>query len=130
MSPRPIARQVPCTVTDARARLHDADAFLEAAATATDADVVATNAIHAAIAAADAICCVALRERATGGNHAAAVALLGRVDADLASALSRSLSRKTQAACESRHVTAREAAAGVRQAGALVAAARSRVLDV
>ena len=40
-------------------------------------DVVATNAIHAAIAAADAIACYSLGERSGDGNHAAAVELHG-----------------------------------------------------
>lgn len=80
MTPRPAGRRVECTPTDAKARLHDAVAFLEIADIATDADVDATNAIHAAIAAADAICCIALRERSADGHHAAGVRLLTRVD--------------------------------------------------
>lgn len=129
MNPRPAGRHTPCSVADARARLHDADSFLETAEIAGDADVIATNAIHAAIAAADAICCIALRERSAGGSHAVAVELLGRVDAKLAGALRGCLSRKTQAAYESRDTSAKDAAACVRQAGALVDAARSRVLS-
>jgi hypothetical protein len=60
MSPRPAGRRSPCTVADARARLHDAEAFLDTAEATKDPDVIATNAIHSAIAAADAVCCVAL----------------------------------------------------------------------
>lgn len=127
MTARPTGRRVPCTVLDARARLRDAEAFLEAAETAKNPDVVATNAIHAAIAAADAICCHALRERSADGNHAAAVVLLRRVDPTLAGALGRSLSTKTQAAYESRDVSAGTAAACVRQAEAILDAARSRL---
>lgn len=122
-------RRRPCTVTDAKARLHDAEAFLEASETASDPDVVATNAIHAAIAAADAICCMALRERSSDGHHATAVELLGRVDAKLANALSRALNRKTQAAYESRDIGSKDAAMCVRQATTLAAVARSRVLS-
>jgi hypothetical protein len=110
--------------------LHDAEAFLDTAEMATDADVVATNAIHAAIAAADAICCVALRERCADGNHTVAVELLARVDTKLAATLSRALNRKTQAAYESRDVTTKDAAACVRQATTLIEAARPRVLNV
>lgn len=117
----------PCTVGDAKARLHDAEAFLEASETASDPDVVATNAIHAAIAAADAICCMALREQSA--EHATAVDLLGRVDSKLANALGRALNRKTQAAYESRDIAAKDAAMCVRQATILLAAARSRVLS-
>jgi hypothetical protein len=128
VSPRPAGRHTGCTLADARARLHDAQAFLDTAALATDPDVIATLAIHAAIAAADAICCVALRERSSDGNHASAVALLGRVGTKLAGALSRCLDRKTQAAYESRDIAAKDAAACVHQATTLIDAARARVL--
>jgi hypothetical protein len=123
----PSGRRAPCTIADARARLDDAEAFLEAAELATNSDVIATNAVHAAIAAVDAICCVALRERAADANHAAAVELLGRVDRTLAATFSRVLNRKAQAAYESRDIGAKDAAVCVRQATALVVAARSRV---
>jgi hypothetical protein len=127
VSPRPTGRKVECTLADARARLHDAIAFLEVADIATDAAVVATNAIHAAIAAADAICCVALRERSADGNHAAGVRLLTRVDRRLGNALGRCLDRKTQAAYESRDVATTDAANCVHHATQLVDAARTRV---
>jgi hypothetical protein len=123
-------RRRPCTAADAKARLHDAEAFLDAAETMKDPDVVATNAIHAAMAAADAICCIALRERSADDDHATAVDLLRRVDSGLANALRRALNRKTQAAYESRDIAARDAASCVRQASNLVAAARTRVLSV
>jgi hypothetical protein len=58
-------------VADAKARLHDGEAFLAVTTMSEEPDVIATNAIHAAIAAADAICCVALRVRPSDGNHAA-----------------------------------------------------------
>lgn len=127
MTPRPAGRRVECTPADARARLHDAVAFLEIADIATDPDVVATNAIHAAIAAADAICCIALTERSADGHHAAAVRLLTRVDRKLANALGRCLDRKTQAAYESRDIANTDAAACVRFATQLVDAARARI---
>ena len=53
----------PCDVQQARQRLVDARQFLEAAKLLDAADVVATCAIHAAIAASDAITCHALGER-------------------------------------------------------------------
>ena len=127
MTPRPIGRRQPATPADARARLADAEAFLEAATIATNPDVVATNAIHAAIAAADAVCCIALRERSADANHTAAVELLAQVDARLSAALARALGRKTQAAYETRDVSATDAAACVRQATTLLKAARIRV---
>lgn len=130
MTARPTGRRQPCTVADARARLKDAEGFLEAAGLTTNADVKATNAIHAAIAAADAICCVALRERSADGNHAAAVELLGQIEPRFAAALTRALSRKTQAAYEARDVSKADAAACVRQATTLLEAARARVLAI
>jgi hypothetical protein len=129
MSPRPEGRRSPCDVSDARARFHDATAFLDAAKSLHDPDVVATNAIHAAVAAADAVCCVALRERSADGNHAAAVDLLSKVDKGLSTALKRALDRRQQAACESRDVSASDAKMCVRQAELLVTAARQRVLS-
>ena len=127
MNPRD-GRRSPCSVADAKARLHDSEAFLEAAQSVQDADVVATNAIHSAIAAADAVCCVALRERSADGNHAAAIQLLSRVDSDPSAALKRALDRKTQAAYESRDISASDAKMCLRQAILLLAAARERVL--
>ena len=88
----------PCDQTRARQRLVDARQFLEAAELLDAPDVVATNAIHASIAAADAITCSALGERSADSDHGAAVDLLRQVDASLAAALKRSLDRKTQAA--------------------------------
>ena len=129
MTPRPGGRRQPCTLADARARLRDAEAFLEAADISGHADVIATNAIHAAIAAADAICCLALRHRSAGGNHRMAVELLGGVDASLAATLGRLLNRKQQAAYEARDVSANDATTCIRQATTVVEAARSRLLN-
>jgi hypothetical protein len=127
MTPRATGRRRPATPADGRARLVDAEAFLDAATAATNPDVVATNAIHAAIAAADAICCIALRERSADADHTAAVELLAQVDGRLSAALARALSRKTQAAYESRDVAASDATACVRHANTLLDAARSRI---
>jgi hypothetical protein len=62
------------------------------------------------------------------GNHAAAIQLLSRVDNNLPSALKRALDRKTQAAYESRDISASDAKMCLRQADLLLAAARDRVL--
>jgi hypothetical protein len=129
VTPRASGRRQPCTVPDARARLHDAEAFLDTAEMAKDADVKATNAIHAAIAAADAICCFALRERSADADHSAAIALLRTVDAQLGTALARLLARKQQAAYESRDISDSDAATCIRQATSLVEAARTRHLS-
>lgn len=117
----------PCDVQQARQRLVDARQFLEAAELLDAPDVVATCAIHAAIAAADAITCHALGERSNDGNHVSAVDLLRQVDASLATALKRALDRKTQAGYESVDVSTADAASCVRWARQLLAAAEARL---
>lgn len=116
----------PCDVRQARQRLIDARQFLEAAELLDAPDVVATCAIHAAIAAADAITCHALGERSSDGNHVSAVDLLRQVDAGLATALKRALDRKTQAAYESVDVSTADARSCVRWARQLLSAAEAR----
>jgi len=116
-----------CDLTQARQRLVDARQFLEAAELLDAPDVVATNAIHAAIAAADAITCHALGERSSGASHLGAVDLLRTIDARLATALKRALDRKTQAAYESTDVTPSTAASCVKWARQLLAEAESRI---
>ena len=117
----------PCDVQQARQRLIDARQFLEAAKLLDAPDVVATCAIHAAIAASDAITCHALGERSNDGNHVSAVDLLRQVDVKLATALKRALDRKTQASYESVDVSAADAASCVKWADQLLAAAEERL---
>lgn len=124
---RPKGTRKPCDVRQARQRLIDARQFLEAARLLDAPDVVATNAIHAAIAAADAITCHVLGERSSDGNHVAAVELLRLVDVGLATALKRALDRKTQASYESTDISASDAASCVRWAEQLLAAAEARL---
>lgn len=115
---RPPGRTVRGNAEDARRRLEDARQFLETAERATApgyGDVVATNAIHAAIAAADVICCLRLGCRSSDGNQAS-VELLRRVDAQLANHLRRALNHKQQAGYESRDLSDSDAAACVEQA--------------
>lgn len=116
----------PCDVQQARQRLVDARQFLEAAKLLDAPDVVATCAIHAAIAAADAITCHALGERSNDGNHLSAVDLLRQVDAKSATALKRALDRKSQAGYESVDISAADADSCVKWAGQLLAAAEAR----
>ena len=111
----------------ARRRLVDARQFLESAKLLDAHDVVATCAIHAAIAAADAIACHALGERSNDGNHTSAVDLLRAVDSKLATALKRALDRKTQAGYESVDISAAAAANCVKWAEQLLAVAESRL---
>jgi hypothetical protein len=116
-----------CDARQARQRLVDARQFLEAAQLLDAPDVVATCAIHAAIAASDAITCHALGERSSDGNHRSAVDLLRRVDSKLATSLKRALDRKSQAGYESVDVSAADAARCVRWAEQLLAAAETRL---
>ena len=117
----------PCDVQQARQRLVDARQFLEAAKLLDAPDVVATCAIHAAIAASDAITCHALGERSNDGKHGSAVDLLRQVDARLATALRRALDRKTQASYESVDISAADATSCVKWADQLLAAAEARL---
>ena len=117
----------PCDVQQARQRLVDARQFLEAAKLFDAPDVVATCAIHAAIAAADAITCHALGERSNDGNHVSAVDLLRQVDAQLATALKRALDRKTQAGYESVDISAADAEGCVKWAEQVLVAAEARL---
>jgi hypothetical protein len=119
--------RAPCDARHARQRLVDTRQFLEAAELLDAPDVVATNAIHAAIAAADAITCHALGERSSDGNHVAAVDLLRRVDPRLATMLKRALDRKTQAAYSNADISRADAASCVRWAQQLLAAAEARL---
>ncbi len=128
MSAKATQRSVPCGTSDARSRLVDARAFLDVAEVSDNTDVVATNAIHAAIAAADVLCCLSLAKRSSSTNHHDAVDLLHQVDASAANALRRCLDLKTRAAYESRDVSARDAATTVRHAARLIDAAEKAVL--
>ena len=124
---RPKGTRKPCDVQQARQRLVDARQFLEAAKLLDAPDVVATCAIHAAIAASDAITCHALGERSNDGNHLSAVDLLRQVDPRLATALKRALDRKSQAGYESVDISAAVAANCVKWAEQLLAAANARL---
>jgi hypothetical protein len=116
----------PCDAFQARQRLVDARQFLEAAELLEAPDVVATCAIHAAIAAADAITCHALGERSSDGSHVSAVDLLRQVDVGLSTALKRALDRKTQAGYESGDVSSADAVGCIRWARQLLNAAEAR----
>lgn len=128
---RPKGRDKACTVTDAKARLDDARRFLQAAELLTEpgnGDVVATNAIHSAIASADTLCCLALGRRSNDSNHRAAVQLLHEVDPRLANQLRRALDHKQQAGYESRDLSDSDAATCVEQARKLHTAAQEALL--
>ena len=74
----------PLSTGEARARLKEAQAYLElaglgaASGSAAERRVSGSNAILAGIAAADAICGLTLGERSSGEDHAQAIPLLER----------------------------------------------------
>lgn len=82
-------RRRPCTAQEASTRAAHARAYLETAKLIRsdpgkpgDVDfnhVAAGNAVLAAIAASDAVCCRLLGERARGQDHREAIGLLGQV---------------------------------------------------
>ena len=117
----------PCDLQQARQRLVDGRQFLEAAEILDAPDVVATNAIHHAIAASDAITCHALGERSSDGNHVSAVDLLRKVDVRLSTALKRALDRKTQAGYESADISVAHVASCVKQAEQPLVSAGARL---
>jgi hypothetical protein len=129
MTPAGRTRRQPGTIADARTRLRDAERSLDAAQPVNDPSVIAARAIDAAVAAADAVCCVALRERPADGDPLAAIELLSHIDKRLSAALKRALNRSAQAAYESRDISVSDAKVCLRQAAILLDAARERVLS-
>ena len=115
-------------MADARARLIDARQFLDAADLLTGAgngDVVATNAIHAAIAASDVICCARLGVHAKGDSHDEAKALLGAAMAGVDKHLATPLAMKTRAGHSADPATRDMLVRAGRAMDHLVAAART-----
>lgn len=131
MTPRPSGRVEPCTTAECRARLDQAKAFLEVAELVLtedrrEAHVAAALAVLAGIAAADAICGLALRKWSRGPDHGLAVELLGDVsliDSTLPAKLRRLLKDKDNAHYSPALITVDKARTMVRQAKALVAEA-------
>lgn len=71
-------------------------------------DAYVTLLVHAGIAAADVLCCASLGEHSRGENHAEAVVLLARFNADRAKDLSTLLRVKTKAAYGHQRVSVAE----------------------
>ncbi|ROS23961.1 hypothetical protein [Cellulomonas sp. PhB150] len=100
-----MARTRPCEATVRAGRLAKATQFATAASVVFDlaedardvADAYVTLCVHAGIAAADAVCCARLGEHSLGDNHHEAVALLDKVDNQLAKHLRTLLELKTRA---------------------------------
>lgn len=133
-----MTRLKPCTKADARALAGYAAAYLDIAKRVRDegvagADHVATgNAVLAAIAAADAICCAQLGERSRGTDYRDAVRLLRSIRHErdpqwaeqLADALMRALDSKDAAHYGVAGIARDAQVRAVRAAEILVAAAR------
>ena len=93
-------------------------------------DAFVTLCAHAGIAAADAVCCIELREHARGESHQEAVALLRRVRPDgraLGNSLNTLLGLKTRAGYSAIPVNAEMRKRSKLAAERLVTAARDRL---
>lgn len=131
-----MSREAPCGPPEAQSRTRLARAYLDVAAqTAEDPSaearsVAAGNAVLAAIAASDALCCVHLGKRARGQDHRAAATMLGLVRPDgatLAAALQRCLAIKDSAHYGDRFLAKTDLTATLRAATRLVRAAEAAV---
>lgn len=131
------ARTRPCDEATISGRLRKAEQFLEAAETIREfandehdvGDAYVTLCVHAGVAAADVICCIALREYAQGEDHHAAIALLARVRPggdELAKSLRPLLGMKARAGYSHRPVANDDRKRARRHAERLVRAARDR----
>lgn len=115
----------------ARSRRRIAAKYLEVAQLIASEDGAAINvcaglAVLAGIAAGDAVCLAATGERYSGNDHAAAAELLGRVDAKLGTQLFNLVALKPGSHYGHDLLDAKDRAAALRAAGALVEAATVR----
>ena len=117
--PPKIAR---CGPAEARRYLTKARGYLDAARLFADehADVAASNAVHAAITAADAICCARARRRSRDPDHARAVEVLAFIDPEAARWLQQALAARHRAQYDDRPVSPSEAIRSIRAAEQLV----------
>lgn len=118
--------------TDAKARLEDARTFMEAAETIdmlndteSYADVIATLAIHAGIAASDAFCLLTSGQHSKSENHADAINVLKTAGGDSAN-LSRLLGEKTKAGYNVKSLTRAKATKCIERGGKLLTAAEEK----
>jgi hypothetical protein len=124
-----------CGRADARARLRHAELYLSLAQTVLaddggdQATVAAGNAVLAAIAAGDAICCAAGGARYRGPDHRRAAEQLERITGDkqLASLLREVVDLKDAGHYGLSDIATSRGKSAVRKAEQLVSAARARV---
>jgi len=118
-------------------RLRKAEQFMEGAETIRDlaederdvGDAYVTLCIHAGIAAADVVCCIALGEHVQGEDHNAAIVHLSKVRPNgqqLGDSLRALLTMKTRAGYSHEHVSVTERKRAGRAAQRLLTAARGR----
>lgn len=119
--------------SDASARLEDSRAFLEAADTINTlnsgeayADVIATLAVHAGIAAADAFCLLELGRHSKSDNHADAIKVLKEAGGGENAILARLLGEKTKAGYNVSSLTRAKSSKCIEWASRLVIAAESK----
>lgn len=118
-------------------RMHKAEQFMEGAETIRDladdqqdvGDAYVTLCVHAGIAAADVICCIALGGHVQGEDHNGAIDHLSKVrpnGAELGGCLRTLLNMKTRAGYDYRHVSTRDRKRAARAAENLLANAKRR----
>ena len=122
-------------------RLRKAEQFIEGAETVREfageegdiGDAYVTLCVHAGIAAADVLCCIAMGTHVQGENHNEAVAHLAKVRPDgkvLSNSLRTLLVMKTRAGYSHQQVNANDRKRAQRAAERLVQTARQRrVID-
>lgn len=116
----------------ARGRCSVAEKYLEVAGVVDDADGAAVNVcvgllVLAGIAAGDTVCAVALGERHAGSDHAAATALLTRVDPTLGVRLRTLIDLKPGAHYGNALLSSRQRQTALRAATELVREAGARL---
>lgn len=118
-----------CGAGEARNYLAKARGFLDAARLFADddPDVAASNAVHASITAADAICCSRLGRRSRDADHARAVELLASVDREAAKWLQQALAARYRAQYDDRPISRSESGRALRVAEKLVERASNLV---
>lgn len=126
-----------CDETTIEGRLRKAEQFMEGAEVIREfaddegevGDAYVTLCVHAGVAAADVVCCIALGEHAQGDDHNEAVAHLSKVRPDgreLGNALRALLNVKTRAGYSYLRVGADARKRAQRAAERLLRAARER----
>lgn len=130
MSPKKLVTR-PGDRQEARARRQLAQKYLEVADVIASEDGTAVNvcvglAVLAGIAAADAVCLIAIGARYSGSDHSAAADLMDTVDAALGKRLRQLVSLKPGSHYGNTLLTAEDRKTALRAATALVEAATLR----